>query len=84
MVKIKNNRIGPSGRWTAAQMWTTPEWARGNGRAFARDVGVIKVNSNNGKTLEQTVGKTTPIYVRGVGMATTVIGYPGKFKILIE
>jgi len=69
---------GPSGRWSAAQMWTTNEWARGGGRAFARDVGVIKVTPNGGRSLEATVGKTTPVYVRGVGMATICIGYPGN------
>jgi len=72
------NGNSPAGKWTAAQMWTTPEWSRGQGRAFARDVGVIKVSSNNGKTLEQQVGKTTPVYVRGLGMATICIGYPGN------
>jgi len=72
------NGNGPQGRWTATQMWTTPEWSRGQGRAFGRDVGVFKVNSNNGRTLEQSVGKTTPLYVGGIGAPTIVIGYPGN------
>jgi len=72
------NGNAPAGRWNAAQMWTTPEWTRGGGRAFARDVGVIKCSSNGGRTLEQAVGKTTPVYSRGIGMQTICIGYPGN------
>jgi len=72
------NGNAPQGRWTAAQMWTTNEWTRGGGRAFSRDVGVIKCSPNGGKSLEQQVGKTTPVYSRGVGMQTICIGYPGN------
>lgn len=53
----------PQGRWASTHLWTTKEWStRGvTPEGLARDVGVIRVASVGGRTLEQTVGKTTPI-----------------------
>jgi len=68
----------PHGRWAATQVFTTNEWARSGGRGFSRDVGCFRTNSQGGRTLEQTVGKSTPLYSVNHGKSTISIGYPGN------
>jgi len=68
----------PFQRWPAVSVFTTPEWARSGGRGFARDVGVFKSSNQGGKSLEQTVGKSTPEFSVNIGKPCTSIGYPGN------
>eukprot|EP01080_Neovahlkampfia_damariscottae_P010368 gene10368-2897_t len=69
----------PLGRWTGVRLYTTAGWGRGNGGGFARDVGVVKLSKNNGRTIYQAVGaKLTPIYNTGRNLNVRALGYPGN------
>lgn len=74
-----NNGNQPLGTWISQKQWTTAEWATGNGRAYAKDVGVIKVNSRLGRTVEQVIGhKYQPIFNQPRIFPAVTLGYPGN------
>jgi hypothetical protein len=76
-VPQSKNGVAPIGNWVAAATWTTPEWASGGGNAFSRDVGIFKVTTRLGRTLEMGIGaKMTPVFNVGRSFNTMLLGYP--------
>ena len=72
------NGMAPVGVWTASYVWTLAAWAYGGGTAFASDVGVLQVSSQNGATLQNVVGSVSPIYNTNGAMNAMTLGYPAN------